>query len=134
MGDINQLHGALTETWRINHRINLRLLDALTDEQLAAVIAHEIGHVTARHSMKRLEASYGSMVAVIGAIAAGGQAAGGVVGGIRIPGHAATALIARLLAFARALIAIGFLAHHAFHHVHHRAAGLAACGRSRPWS
>lgn len=38
MGDINQLQGALTETWRINHRINLRLLDALTDEQLAATI------------------------------------------------------------------------------------------------
>ena len=38
MGDIKQLQGALTETWRINHRINLRLFDALTDEQLAATI------------------------------------------------------------------------------------------------
>lgn len=38
MGDTNQLQGALTETWRINHRINLRLFDALTDEQLAAAI------------------------------------------------------------------------------------------------
>lgn len=38
MGDINQLQGVLTETWRINHRINLRLFDALTDEQLAATI------------------------------------------------------------------------------------------------
>jgi uncharacterized damage-inducible protein DinB len=38
MGDINDLQGALTETWRINHHINLRLLDALTDEQLAATI------------------------------------------------------------------------------------------------
>jgi uncharacterized damage-inducible protein DinB len=38
MGDINQLQGALTETWRLNQRINLRLFDALTDEQLAATI------------------------------------------------------------------------------------------------
>jgi len=38
MGDINHLQGELADTWRINHRINLRLLDALTDEQLAATI------------------------------------------------------------------------------------------------
>jgi len=38
MGDVNHLQGALTETWRINNRINLRLLDALTDEQLAVTI------------------------------------------------------------------------------------------------
>ena len=38
MGDIDDLHGTLTETWRINHRINLRLLDALSEEQLAATI------------------------------------------------------------------------------------------------
>lgn len=29
---------SLTDTWRINHGINLRLLDALSDEQLAATI------------------------------------------------------------------------------------------------
>src|ERR1035437_1634107 len=38
MGDMNSSQGELAETWRINHRINLRLLDALTDEQLAATI------------------------------------------------------------------------------------------------
>ena len=38
MGDVNHLQGALTETWRINNRVNLRLLDALTDGQLAATI------------------------------------------------------------------------------------------------
>jgi uncharacterized damage-inducible protein DinB len=32
------MQGALTETWRINNRINLRLFDALTDDQLAATI------------------------------------------------------------------------------------------------
>jgi uncharacterized damage-inducible protein DinB len=30
--------GALVETWHVNNRVNLRLLDALTDEQLAATI------------------------------------------------------------------------------------------------
>jgi uncharacterized damage-inducible protein DinB len=29
---------ALVETWHLNNRVNLRLLDALTDEQLAAAI------------------------------------------------------------------------------------------------
>jgi len=36
------------------------MLDRLeTDDQLAGVIAHEVGHITARHSIKRLQASYG---------------------------------------------------------------------------
>lgn len=36
------------------------LLDNIdNDDQLAGVIAHEFGHVTARHAMKRLQASYG---------------------------------------------------------------------------
>lgn len=30
--------GALAETWHLNNRVNLRLLDALTDEQLATTI------------------------------------------------------------------------------------------------
>lgn len=38
MGDINTVPSQLIETWRTNNRINLRLLDALTEEQLAAVI------------------------------------------------------------------------------------------------
>jgi uncharacterized damage-inducible protein DinB len=38
MVNINSLQSEITGTWRINHRINLRLLDALTDEQLAATI------------------------------------------------------------------------------------------------
>jgi len=31
-------HYPLADTWHLNNRVNLRLLDALTDEQLAAVI------------------------------------------------------------------------------------------------
>jgi uncharacterized damage-inducible protein DinB len=38
MSDTKTVPSALIETWRTNNRINLRLLDALTDEQLAAVI------------------------------------------------------------------------------------------------
>jgi predicted Zn-dependent protease len=49
-----------------------------TDDQLAAVIAHEVGHITARHSIKRLQASYGSIVAIIAAMQANGALAGGL--------------------------------------------------------
>jgi uncharacterized damage-inducible protein DinB len=38
MEDPTTLRCALAETWHINNRVNLRLLDALTDEQLAATI------------------------------------------------------------------------------------------------
>jgi septum formation protein len=55
------------------------LLDYIKDDdQLASVIAHEISHVTARHSIKRLQASYGSFVAVLAAIAVDGRLAGGL--------------------------------------------------------
>ncbi|HMD87052.1 MAG TPA: DinB family protein [Terriglobia bacterium] len=38
MADQTTTQCALADTWRINNRVNLRLLDALTDEQLAATI------------------------------------------------------------------------------------------------
>ena len=38
MADQSTLQCALTDTWHLNNRVNLRLLDALTDEQLAATI------------------------------------------------------------------------------------------------
>jgi predicted Zn-dependent protease len=40
----------------------LKVLD--NEAQLAAVLAHEIGHVTARHSTERLTAMYGAQIAV----------------------------------------------------------------------
>ena len=49
-----------------------------TDEQLAAVISHEIGHITARHSIKRLQASYGSLAMVVAAMQANAVLAGGL--------------------------------------------------------
>ena len=49
-----------------------------SDEQLAAVIAHEIGHITARHSIKRLQASYGSLALIVAAMQTNSQLAGGM--------------------------------------------------------
>jgi len=39
--------------------INSGLMDAATDDELAGVIGHEIGHIAARHSVKKLQASLG---------------------------------------------------------------------------
>jgi uncharacterized damage-inducible protein DinB len=38
MADQTTIQFALADTWHLNNRVNLRLLDALTDEQLAATI------------------------------------------------------------------------------------------------
>ncbi|MBF0479631.1 MAG: M48 family metalloprotease [Candidatus Omnitrophica bacterium] len=48
------------------------------DGQLASVIAHEVGHITARHSVKRIQAAYGAMLLQLGSMAAGGRVASGV--------------------------------------------------------
>lgn len=45
------------------------------DDQLAAVIAHEVAHVTAKHAMKRLQGAYGAMALEGLAIASGSGAA-----------------------------------------------------------
>ena len=39
--------------------VNKGLLDNATEDELAFVLAHEIGHVAARHAIKRLQASLG---------------------------------------------------------------------------
>ena len=49
-----------------------------TDDQLAAVIAHEVGHITAKHGVKRMQNAYTSMALQVAAIASGsGNAARG---------------------------------------------------------
>lgn len=54
------------------------LLDKLdNDDQLAGVIAHEVGHITAKHSIKKLQASYGAMILQILSSRANSQVAGG---------------------------------------------------------
>lgn len=49
-----------------------------TDDELAGVIAHEVGHITAKHSIKRMQASYGALLAQILSTQANGNIAGGV--------------------------------------------------------
>jgi len=39
--------------------VNDGLLDAASDDELAAVLGHEVGHIAARHSVKRLQAVLG---------------------------------------------------------------------------
>lgn len=41
------------------------LIDIATDDELAGVIAHEVAHIVARHSIKKLQASMGYMLARI---------------------------------------------------------------------
>lgn len=49
------------------------------DDQLAGVIAHEVGHITAKHGLKRLQASYGALlIQVLAVEAGGGRVASGV--------------------------------------------------------
>jgi len=51
------------------------LLDAVKDDdQLAGVIAHEVGHITARHSIKRMQASYGYLLLQIASVQSGSVA------------------------------------------------------------
>ena len=44
---------------------------AENDDQVASVIAHELAHITARHGVKRLQASYGAMLLQVAALEAG---------------------------------------------------------------
>ena len=44
------------------------LIDKIkSDDQLAGVIAHEVGHINAKHSLKRIQASYGAMLIQVAA-------------------------------------------------------------------
>jgi predicted Zn-dependent protease len=51
------------------------LLDKLDDGQLAFVLAHEIGHITARHSIKRMQGSLAANALMIGSVFAQQQSA-----------------------------------------------------------
>ncbi len=60
--------------------INKGLIDRVgNDDQLAAVVAHELAHVVAKHSMKRLQGAYGATLLTGAAILSGnGALAAGV--------------------------------------------------------
>jgi len=57
-----------------------KLLDKLTtDDELAAIIGHEIGHIAAKHAMKRLQGSYAYvLLTVLAASSGNAQVAQGV--------------------------------------------------------
>ncbi len=42
--------------------INKGLADVLTEDELACVLAHEVGHVAARHSVKRIQGQFGYQI------------------------------------------------------------------------
>ncbi|MFT5170050.1 MAG: septum formation protein [Candidatus Omnitrophota bacterium] len=42
--------------------------EAESDDQLVSVIAHEVAHITARHGIKRLQASYAALVGQVAAV------------------------------------------------------------------
>jgi septum formation protein len=48
------------------------------DDQLAAVIAHEVAHITARHSVKRMQSMYSDLALRLAAMQTGGRFATGV--------------------------------------------------------
>jgi predicted Zn-dependent protease len=55
------------------------LMDKIkNDDQLAGVIAHEVGHITAKHGIKNLQNSYAALALQLASIPAGGEAAAGV--------------------------------------------------------
>jgi len=49
-----------------------------SDDQLAGVIAHEIGHITARHGVKKIQSAYGAIALQVLSTEAGGDVAAGV--------------------------------------------------------
>ncbi|MFA4888203.1 MAG: M48 family metallopeptidase [Candidatus Omnitrophota bacterium] len=50
--------------------VNSGLIQAATDDELACVLAHEVGHIAARHSVKRLQATLGYQILINIALAA----------------------------------------------------------------
>ncbi|MFH1457709.1 MAG: M48 family metallopeptidase [Candidatus Omnitrophota bacterium] len=53
--------------------VHSALMDMATDDELAGVLAHEIGHVAARHSVKRLQAALGYQIVIGIALGLSGQ-------------------------------------------------------------
>ena len=53
--------------------VNAGLMDATTDDELACVLGHEIGHVAARHSVKKIQANLGYQIVMSIALGLSGQ-------------------------------------------------------------
>lgn len=57
--------------------VNSGLMNAATDDELACVLAHEVGHIAARHSVKKLQATLGYQLVLSLALGVTGQQAMG---------------------------------------------------------
>jgi predicted Zn-dependent protease len=55
--------------------VNSGLIDNATDDELAGVLGHEIGHLAARHSVKRLQVNLGYQIVMGIAMGVSGQEA-----------------------------------------------------------
>lgn len=55
--------------------VNSGLMDIATDDELACVLAHETGHLAARHSVKKLQAVMGYQIIMSIAVGLGGKQA-----------------------------------------------------------
>lgn len=53
--------------------VNSGLMNNATDEELACVLAHEIGHIAARHSVKKLQATLGYQIILSIALGVSGK-------------------------------------------------------------
>jgi predicted Zn-dependent protease len=53
--------------------VNSALMNIATDDELAGVLAHEIGHIAARHSVKKLQAALGYQIILGIALGLSGQ-------------------------------------------------------------
>lgn len=53
--------------------VNTGLMNIATDDELACVVAHEIGHIAARHSVKKLQATLGYQIIASIALGASGN-------------------------------------------------------------
>ncbi|MFA5356178.1 MAG: M48 family metallopeptidase [Candidatus Omnitrophota bacterium] len=53
--------------------VNKGLMDSATDDELACVLAHEVGHVAARHSVKQMQAGLGYQLIMAIVLGVSGQ-------------------------------------------------------------
>ena len=53
--------------------VNSGLMEVATDDELACVLAHEVGHIAARHSVKKLQAGMGYQIILAIALGASNQ-------------------------------------------------------------
>lgn len=53
--------------------VNSAVMEAANDDELACVVAHEIGHIAARHSVKKLQAALGYQIILDIAMGFGGS-------------------------------------------------------------